>query len=190
MWLKHLVFISPSCSSLASSGYRPEWVPLDSPKEEHEKGTQKTFSKETAMKTSVRHEMMVVRLLTALLSSFLIVDLPQSALTPSTATARRKSDPGCPLCSFSSFITAPTTSLLVFTRVIPYSEEKQQKEKMSMPWEVQYQVDLVICTIKKTHLIYQLSKGFSLFSELSFCPNIALCCLYLGGKQHSFNDHI
>lgn len=57
--------------------------------------------------------------LTGLLSSFLIVDLPHKALTPSTATAKRKSDPGWPLCSLSSFITAPTTSLLLFTRLIP-----------------------------------------------------------------------
>lgn len=62
--------------------------------------------------------------LTALLSSFLMVDLPHRALTPSTATARRKFDSGCPLCSLSSFITAPTTSLLLFTRVIPYSKKK------------------------------------------------------------------
>lgn len=63
-----------------------------------------------------------VRLLTALLSSFLMVDLPHRALTPSTATARRNSEAGWPHCSFSSFSTAPTTSLLVFTRVIPYSK--------------------------------------------------------------------
>lgn len=58
-------------------------------------------------------------LLTALLSSFLMVDLPHRPLTPSTATAKWKSEPGCPLCSLSSFITAPTTSLLLFTRDIP-----------------------------------------------------------------------
>lgn len=62
------------------------------------------------------------RPLTKLLSSFLMVDLPHRALTPSTATARRKFDPGCPLCSLSSFITAPTTSLLLFMRLIPCSK--------------------------------------------------------------------
>lgn len=60
--------------------------------------------------------------LTAVLSSFLMVDLPHRAFTPSTARAKRKSDSGCPLCSLSSFITAPTTSLLLFTRDIPYGE--------------------------------------------------------------------
>lgn len=66
--------------------------------------------------------------LTALLSSFLMVDLPHRALTPSTATARRKSDPGCPLCSRSSFITAPTTSLLLFTRDMPCSNRKAHQQ--------------------------------------------------------------
>lgn len=60
--------------------------------------------------------------LTALLFSFLMVDLPHRALTPSTATAKRKFDSGWPLCSLSSFINAPTTSLLLFTRDMPYSK--------------------------------------------------------------------
>lgn len=64
----------------------------------------------------------VRRPLTKLLSSFLMVDLPHRALTPSTATARRKVDPGCPLCSLSSFITAPTTSVLLFIRLMPYNK--------------------------------------------------------------------
>lgn len=85
------------------------------------------------LQTSMRPDRtMNVFFLTALLSSFLMVDLPHRALTPSTATAMRKSDSGCPLCSLSSFITAPTTSLLLFTRVIPYGRKHQQKPEYNV----------------------------------------------------------
>lgn len=90
------------------------WIHLQGSKEKYHLSVSRHGSREEHRQS--------VYLLTALLSSFLMVDLPHRALTPSTATARRNSEAGRPHCSLSSFSTAPTTSLLVFTRVMPYSE--------------------------------------------------------------------
>lgn len=54
---------------------------------------------------------------TGLLSSLFRVVLPQRALTPSTATRRRKVPRE--LCLFSSLSTIPTASVALLTRVMP-----------------------------------------------------------------------
>lgn len=112
---------SPSRSSPSSSGYKPRSAPLDPPD-----GEWNTHMSPSGLLLLLR--MCFRRLLTKLLSSFLMVDPPHRALTPSTATARRNFDSGCPLCSRSSFITAPTTSLLLFIRLIPYSRGREEEE--------------------------------------------------------------
>lgn len=54
---------------------------------------------------------------TGLLSSLFSVVLPQRALTPSTATRRRKIPRE--LCLFSSLSTIPTASVAFLTRIMP-----------------------------------------------------------------------
>lgn len=58
---------------------------------------------------------------TGLLSSFASVVLPQSALTPSTATRRRKAP--AVLCCLSSLSTTPTASVAFLARVVPCGRE-------------------------------------------------------------------
>lgn len=58
---------------------------------------------------------------TGLLSSFASVVLPQSALTPSTATRRRKAPAA--LCRLSSLSTTPTASVAFLARVVPCGRE-------------------------------------------------------------------
>lgn len=58
---------------------------------------------------------------TGLLSSFASVVLPQSALTPSTATRRRKAPAA--LCCLSSLSTTPTASVAFLARVVPCGRE-------------------------------------------------------------------
>lgn len=121
------VSCSPSRFSSSSSSYKPKWAPLDPPDGQQGRDTSDFLSMEKAWRQTWGITGWWMCFLTALLSSFLIVDLPHRALTPSTATARRKSDSG-PLCNLSSFITAPTTSLLLFTRAIPWGREKSNQK--------------------------------------------------------------
>lgn len=140
----------------------------------------KAMSQSTYMMGSEIRETKIEKLSfpTGLLSSLFSVVLPQRALTPSTATRRRKIPEE--LCLFSSLSTIPTASVAFLTRIMPCRE---RQTVACSPTRGCLWSDIVHVQCLFLYLFNYFSQRTAFLSAFSLIPDILLLNFYLKIKQ-------